>query len=112
MKYLPTIKDDELLWVGVDLDKTLAEGIWPKEGIGKPIKGAREFLNKLVEKGFKITIFTSRPWSHHKCIEDWCSDNGMPVRRIICGKPLFRCTIDDRNIEFDGNFKKVLRKIK
>lgn len=33
------------------------------------------------------------------------------ARRIICGKPLFNCVVDDKNIEFNGNWKEVEYKI-
>jgi len=74
-------------------------------------KGAREFCQKLVKDGWKIIIYTSRHWADYELIEKWCQKNKIPVRRIICGKPLFRCIIDDRCMEFTGDFNELYRRI-
>lgn len=109
--YLDDIKSDKLKWIGVDLDGTLAEFIWPDRGIG-PIKpGAKEAMERLVDNGFKVVIYTARQWSHYEAIEKWCKDNELPVRKILCGKPLFRWVIDDKNCEFKGDWAETINKI-
>lgn len=110
-RYLDDITTDKLKWVGVDLDGTLSEFIWPDRGIGKIKPGAKECLDKLVERGYKIIVYTARQWSHYESIEKWCLDNGLTVRRILCGKPLFRHIIDDVNIEFDGDWTKITERV-
>ena len=52
--------------------------------------------------GYKIVIFTSRPWDDYSNIENWLNDNHIPFRSIVCGKPIVKYYIDDRNIEFKG----------
>lgn len=106
------IPNDKLKWIGVDLDGTLAQFIWPKPGIGEPMPGAVEAMQKIHESGDKIIIYTSRSWGEYCAIEDWCNDHKIPFSRISCGKPLFKYVIDDKNVEFHGNWEETLDKIK
>lgn len=110
-KYTKNILEHEMKWIDVDLDNTLAKGIWPKRGIGEPIQDAKESLDYLTENGYKIIIFTARPWSDYINVEKWLNDNEFKYSRIVCGKPLIRFSIDDRNIEF-LSWKKAIKKIK
>lgn len=114
-EYGKMLANKDLKWIGVDFDNVMARSIWPKAGIGEAMPGVKEGLDRLVEQGFKIVIFTARPWSDYENIERWCKDYDMPVRRILCGKPLLRWMIDDRNIEFDPKNPKewdnVVRKV-
>ena len=110
---MPGLKNNELIWLGVDLDKTIADNTgFPKFKLTKPMKGAANALRKLKKDGWKITVFTARAYSEYQEIEDWLNKNKIPFRRIICGKPLLYRMIDDRNIEFNGDWNKVYKKIK
>lgn len=115
-EYAKVLANNELRWIGVDFDNVMARSIWPKAGIGEIIPGTKEGLDKLVNEGYKIVIFTARPWSDYENLERWCKDNELPVRRILCGKPLVRWMIDDRNIEFNPTnnteWETVIDKIK
>lgn len=107
------LTSEELKWVGIDLDKTLAHNSGlPDFVLGEPINGAKEALEKIIEMGFKPIIYTARPYSDYNIIENWLDINKIPFRRIICGKVLLRFMIDDKNIEFNGNWGEVLTKIK
>ena len=109
--YLDNISNERLKWIGIDLDGTLAEFIWPDRGIG-PIKpGAKEAVDKLIDAGYKIVIFTARQWSFYESIEKWCHDNGLRVKGIICGKPLFRWFIDDRNFGFKNDWFQTVNEL-
>ena len=110
--YLDDISTERLKWIGVDLDGTLSEFCWPDRGIGKIIPGAKESVYKLIEMGYKIVIYTSRYWSYYEAVERWCIDNDIRAKKIICGKPLFRWVIDDKNIEFSGDWNKAISIIK
>ncbi len=110
-KYNHKRTNDDLKWILCDLDCVLAKGIWPEEGIGDPIEGAVPAVNLLTSKGYKIIIHTARPWSDYENIENWLNDNGIIFSRIICGKPLVKFSIDDRNLEFHGDWNEVLKKI-
>lgn len=89
-----------LLWVAVDLDGTLAEGIWtpdnPTSAIGDPIRVNVVKLREAVAKGYKPVIHTSRPWTDYEAIEAWLIHNDIPFRNIVCGKLLAALYIDDR----------------
>ena len=92
----------ELLWAAVDLDATLARGIWtpdnPTREIGPPIPENVEKLHALVDRGMKPVIHTSRGWTDYEAIESWLAYHGLPVRRIVCGKLLAGVYVDDRAV--------------
>jgi len=114
--YARLLQNQDLRWIGVDFDNVIARSIWPKSGIGEPMPGVKKSIKALIKKGYKIVVWTARPWSDYENVERWCKDNGIEVRRIICGKPLVRWLIDDRNIEFNPKkadaWEKALKKIK
>ena len=106
-----TISEPELQWIGVDLDNTLAHNTgYPEFKLTTPLDGALPAMKEMNKK-WKITIYTARHWGDYKDIEDWLNLHGIPFRRIICGKPLFKFIIDDKNIEFDGSWTKTMKKI-
>ena len=110
---MKSLKNGDLKWIAVDFDNTICDNTGhPNYKPTKPLKGAKEALEKLTSDGWKITIFTARPYSDYQLIENWMIQYKIPFRRIICGKPLCRYIIDDKNIEFKGKWKEVLRKIK
>ena len=69
-------------------------------------------FNVLVANGYKIIIHTSRAWNEYDIIEKWLDDWKIPHRRIVCGKLFAKYYIDDRNIEFNGSWEKVYKKIR
>lgn len=90
----------QLLWVGVDLDQTLAEPLWtpenPTSAIGAPIERNVAKLRLLRAEGYKVVIHTSRPWTDYEAVEQWLNFNRIPFREIQMGKPLFALYCDDR----------------
>lgn len=94
---------DTLSMVAVDLDDTLAEGVWPKPGIGKPIEKNIKKLEGVVAQGKKPFIYTSRHWSDLEMIRAWIKEYNIPVhpKFVICGKPLVHSFIDDKAINAD-----------
>lgn len=120
MKYDPdkyiTRLGGKLNYAGIDLDGTLAEEVWETStGIGKPIQKNINKLRPLIEAGYKIVIYTARPWSEVENIKRWCRTHGVPAHQIICGKPLFAFVVDDKSVNsrdrnwtpkwFNGNVK-------
>lgn len=99
-----TWKDAEprklLQWAAVDLDGTLAEGIWtpdnPTSQIGSPLWHNVDKVLELDAQGYKIVIHTSRGWTDYENIERWLNHFEIPHRRIVCGKLLAKIYIDDR----------------
>ena len=104
-----------LKWLAVDLDDTIAEGVWtpenPDSGIGDPVWSNVDKMVHAYHQGWKIIIHTSRPWHDYEQIESWL--DWWPyydfylyeetrlrryVSRIVCGKLLAAAYIDDRAI--------------
>lgn len=90
----------KLIWVAIDLDGTLAEGIWtpdnPTSEIGYPIWENVEKAREVEAAGYKIIIHTSRGWTDYQNIEGWLNHYNVPFRRIECGKLLAAVYVDDR----------------
>lgn len=107
------ITSEELHWVGIDLDNCLADNNgMPDFILTEPLPGAKEGINRIIEMGFKPVIFTARPWSEFSLIRDWVELHELPIKTIICGKPLMRTMIDDRAIGFRGDWKDAVDQIK
>jgi hypothetical protein len=95
----PELEDlTDLNWVGIDLDETLAVGIWPTPGIGPPIMRNVEKARRLASAGYKIHVHTSRAWHEYREVKQWLHHNGVPHHGIQMGKPLYAAYIDDRAI--------------
>lgn len=105
------IDSDELKWLGVDFDKTIAHSEHPDYHPTHPLEGAVEALQELHKQGWKIIIFTARASSEYRLIESFLEDHNIPFKMIVCGKLLCRYYIDDRNVAFDGDWGKVLHTI-
>lgn len=101
-EFKPQPLKSKLIWVGVDLDGTLAKPVWTPENptteIGDPIWSNVDKLEALVAMGYKIFIHTSRPWTDYQIIEQWLQHYDIPYKEIQCGKPLYAAYIDDRAI--------------
>jgi len=103
------IQKEDIRWILCDFDDTIAKNTgYPDFIPTTPIDGALQSLKKLDDMGYKIVIFTARPWVDYQNIENWCLEYGFPVRRIICGKPFGKCIVDDKNVAFNGDWKKAL----
>lgn len=103
----------ELTWVGCDLDRTLAESVWPRTGIGEPMMQNVLKLRQLVKEfpHFEIHIFTARPWADYKMIKKWLRLHRVPFHAIVCGKPLYRYMIDDIAINADEDWVQRIREM-
>jgi len=112
--------------VAVDFDETIASKAEYPE-IGKPIKGVQEALKRIQEAGYKIRIYTCRMnghnleeegekgyQAHKKRIEDYLEKYEIPYDDIADseeGKIFAEFYVDDKSVEFDGSWEKVLKKI-
>jgi len=112
MSELSPMTDTDMRWLGVDLDQTIANGTgYPNFELTTPLKGAKDALVSLAKDGWKITIYTARPWADYSKIEHWLDEWKIPYRRIVCGKILVRFMIDDRNLEFRGDWTEMLDRL-
>ena len=109
---LPT-KPDKLTHIGVDWDNTIFNTSgYPNYEPTAIIPGAKEGLDKIVAMGYKVVVFTARPWADLYLLKHLIKEHNLPVDQIICGKPLFLFLIDDKNIEFHGDWSCIIDKIR
>jgi len=102
----------------IDLDGTLAHyGEWKGESyFGDAIKGAKEALQKLKEKNWLIIIFTTRTdkekiknfLNDNELEFDYINENPHQPENAIGGKPYADVYVDDRAIQFNGDWDKVV----
>jgi len=107
-----SIRNDELKRIGIDLDDTIAHNSGaPDYILGEPTDGAKEFVEKLITDGWKPFIWTARPSADYQMIENWLIKHGIPIRRIVTGKELVYASVDDKNIEYNGDFDESYKKV-
>jgi len=107
------LQSNELKWVGIDFDDTICRNSgFPDFIPTELLPFAREAIHGIIANGFKPVIFTARTWAEYNIVEDFVKKQRLPIAKIICGKPLFRIMIDDRNIEFHGDWIDTLAKVK
>lgn len=93
----------------VDFDGALNEYDGYEEGdLGEPLTGSKEFIKELRKK-YKVVILTSRPKEQ---VIDWLNNNGFPSMKVTNRKVPAVAYIDDRAIQFNGNYKKVISQLK
>jgi len=105
----------------VDFDGTIAQ--WAPSGypaIGKPIAGARRFLQLLEGEGWKIVINSCRSGAKHEtAMRRWLDDNEIPFDEInhnsdypwAKGKPVGDVYLDDRGVRFEGRWDNAYQKV-
>ena len=107
------LKSNDLKWIGIDFDDVIAGNSgYPDYVLGEPLSGSKEALEQIRDNGWKAIIYTARPWSQYIVVEDYLNTHQIPFKAIVCGKVLLRWMIDDKNIEFHGDWKETLSKIK
>ena len=92
--------------VSIDFDAVLAEyeGFKGPMVVGKPIKGAKKFINAVRTSGFTPVIFTTRDV---RLIEGWLVKNNFPKIEVTNNKFPSVVYIDDRSIQFKGDYDKL-----
>jgi hypothetical protein len=98
--------------VCVDLDGVLnLFDTWREpEFFHPPRPGAREFLARLNEAGFRVVVFTVR-W--FEWVEKWLEENGLRsyVDSVTDRKIAAAVYLDDRAVCFRGDFDDAYRRI-
>jgi len=102
---------EEMKWVAIDLDATLCESSYPDYIPHHPLPNARRGVLDIKRGGYKVIIYTSRPWAHYRQIEDWLLKHKIPFDRIVCGKLLAKIYIDDRGYRFTSWGKDEVKKV-
>lgn len=95
----------------IDLDGTICtEEKTFSRSLAEPIEGAIETINKLVDNGHTVIIYSARSWQEYEMTEDWLKKHNIKYHQLILGKPIGDYWIDDRAITFD-NWGNVAKKI-
>lgn len=107
--------------VCVDLDGTIAHyEEWQGEvHFGSVIEGSKEALSKLKKKGWLIIIYTTRSnkelisnyLNENELLFDYINENPYQPENAIGGKPYADVYIDDRAIQFNGDWEKTINEI-
>ena len=96
----------------IDLDGTICSDEKQfSRALAKIKDGAKESLEKLRDKGYKIIIYSARTWAEYEMTENWLKENKVPYDQIILGKPQGDYWIDDRAIRF-RSWDKVINEIR
>ena len=108
-------------YVCIDLDGTIAHyEEWKGEThFGKPVEGVQEALKQISYGGWKIIIFTTRAnkklvaeyLQSHSIVFDAINENPDQPLNAVGGKPYADAYIDDRGIQFNGNWQETANEV-
>ena len=80
-----------------------------------PVPGIKDLFKRLSASGYEIVICTYRATSYtaYKAITEWLARNGLLeyVRQVTATKPVARCYVGDRAINFNGDASKLFEQI-
>ncbi len=77
----------------------------------EPVPGARDSLMRLRSQGWFIALHTARHFNHLETTRNWLQKHGIPYDHLIMGKPTARFYIDDRAVEFRGDWQAVEQRV-
>lgn len=97
--------------ISIDFDGVLSsyDGWKGSTHLGQPIKGAKAFVERLLKAGFKPVIWTTR---NKNKIKKWLKENGFPNLEVTNSKYPSVVYIDDRCVQFNGNFNELVKDLK
>lgn len=97
--------------IAIDFDDTTHNSKNPKPGMkmGPPMDGAVESIQALKAAGNIIIIHTVR--DRFQPVMEWLDYYKIPYDDVTNIKPNAKWFIDDKAIEFRGNWEEVLRKV-
>jgi predicted phosphatase len=86
--------------IAIDFDNVLHDYDGWKDGTiyGKPVKDSVKMTKLLVDRGFKLVVFTTR--EDTKAVSKWLQKNGFVQMDVTNVKPIAVAYIDDRGIRF------------
>lgn len=97
---------DTAIIIAVDFDGVLHDYKSPIKDrvMGKPLPGAKEAMEKLVDRGFHVYIHTSKAIneSGHSAVLDWLEYYDIPFHNVTSMKVNAALYIDDKSIYHTG----------
>ncbi len=107
------IPSSERGWIGVDLDGTLAfhDAYSPMIKIGDPVPLMLKRVEKMIELGYRVKIFTARAQDSDQIllIRKWLLQNGLPSLEITNIKDYNMIKLfDDRAVQVEANTGKLI----
>lgn len=98
------------IWIGFDLDGTLAIHGTGDDPIGEPIPGAVALFKAFLKQDYELRIFTARvsvpqiAERQRKLIQEWCEKHIGYIPEVTCIKDMgmIYC-IDDRSVQMLTN---------
>ena len=105
-----------------DIDNTICSTFGSNYINSKPIKNNILLINDLFNNGHFIKLFTSRFMGRSKENQKKAKKKGysftkkqlrkwgVKYNKLIFGKPSYDVFIDDKNLSYDKNWEKIIRK--
>lgn len=107
------MKSIETKTICIDIDGTICSQESPENySDAIPLDGAIDTLKKIKKEGFNIVLFTARHFNHWETTKKWLKKYNIVYDQIVFGKPTAIYYVDDRAINFNGNWNDVFNKIK
>ena len=92
--------------IALDFDAVLHKyNGWNGGKLDRPIDGAKEAVEKLLLRGFRVVVFSTRDSEQ---IRPWLKEFEFPELEICSEKPPFVALLDDRAICFRGRWTNAL----
>lgn len=87
----------------IDIDGTICTEESPFDRpLAKPLPGALETINRYVEMGHTVVLWTGRGWDQYRTTKAWLDEHGFKYDQLLMGKPIANLIIDDRARHFTG----------
>lgn len=92
--------------LAIDFDGVIHDHTAPIKGkrMGEPLSGSKEALDDLIDKGFRIVIYSvkARTPSGNAAVRGWLDYWDMPYHEVTALKPNADVYIDDRAVRHES----------
>ena len=97
--------------IAIDLDGVINNYSYYTKEIPEPKKGAKEFIKELYSLNYNLILYTNR---NPKIATEWLIKNKLDkyFTEVTNIKPMAYLYIDDRAVNFSGNYAETLKQIK